>query len=275
MRTAWKHSRKAKVCQATSKMATYATHSTGSTNGIAPKIKFYTNHGCPWAHRAQITLKELGLPYEEVIIPLDKPREQWYLDINPRGLVPTIEYSAGPLDKEIIYESAIVSQFLADIRPSHLLPGSNSSPTAALNRAHLAFFVDTFMTKVNSNTYPMLLASDDEKEQKTKAYTAAIEKDIEPLLKDAKPFFAGSEQLTFAETQVAPFLLRLRSYIKGNFIDASVGEKLEALPNFSKWWSAITNHPSITFNFEEETFIENTGKRLAKLKAEKAEKAKV
>ncbi len=53
------------------------------SEGIAPKITLYTNHGCPYAHRAHIVLKELGLPYEEVIIDLMKPREEWYLKINP------------------------------------------------------------------------------------------------------------------------------------------------------------------------------------------------
>lgn len=56
---------------------------TANGNGIPPKITFYTNHGCPYAHRAHITIKELGLPYEEVIIDLDTLRPQWYLDINP------------------------------------------------------------------------------------------------------------------------------------------------------------------------------------------------
>jgi hypothetical protein len=52
-------------------------------NGDAPKITLYTNHGCPWAHRAHIVLKELGLKYDEVIIDLNTPREPWYLEINP------------------------------------------------------------------------------------------------------------------------------------------------------------------------------------------------
>lgn len=52
-------------------------------NGSAPKITLYTNHKCPYAHRAHIVLKELGLEYKEVIIDLDKPREDWYLKINP------------------------------------------------------------------------------------------------------------------------------------------------------------------------------------------------
>jgi glutathione S-transferase len=52
----------------------------GST---ADTITLYTNHRCPWAHRAHIVIKELGLKYEEVIIDLDKPREPWYLEVNP------------------------------------------------------------------------------------------------------------------------------------------------------------------------------------------------
>ena len=55
-------------------------------NGTAPKITFWTNHGCPWAQRVQIVLRELGLAYEEVIIDLDTPREEWYLKINPVSL---------------------------------------------------------------------------------------------------------------------------------------------------------------------------------------------
>jgi glutathionyl-hydroquinone reductase len=52
-------------------------------NGNADKITLYTNHACPWAHRAHIVLKELGLKYDEVIIDLNTPREPWYLEINP------------------------------------------------------------------------------------------------------------------------------------------------------------------------------------------------
>jgi glutaredoxin len=51
-----------------------------------PKITLYTNHSCPWAHRAHIILKELGLPFDEVIIDLETPREEWYLKINPVSL---------------------------------------------------------------------------------------------------------------------------------------------------------------------------------------------
>ena len=67
------------------------THANGTANGAAaPKIHLYTNHRCPYAHRAHIALEELGLPFEETIIDLDTPRPQWYLDINPRGIFATL-----------------------------------------------------------------------------------------------------------------------------------------------------------------------------------------
>jgi glutathione S-transferase len=46
-------------------------------------ITLYTNHACPFAHRAHIALEELGVEFKEVIIDLDTPREPWYLEINP------------------------------------------------------------------------------------------------------------------------------------------------------------------------------------------------
>lgn len=186
-------------------MASYTNNANGNgeTKGIQPKITLYTNHLCPFAHRAHITLEELGLDFEEVIIDLDKPREPWYLDINPRGLVPSIKYTIpGLYDEEIITESAIVAQFLADARPSHLLPASMHDPFSPLFRARLAFFVDTWNSKVQSNFYPMMKAEGEEKEKLVKDTVGAIEKEIEPLLKDAGPFFGGKDQPTLAEVCV-------------------------------------------------------------------------
>lgn len=60
--------------------------STTSTTSQTPTIKMYTNHGCGWCHRVHITLKELGLPFEEVLIDLDNPRPEWFLKLNPVSL---------------------------------------------------------------------------------------------------------------------------------------------------------------------------------------------
>jgi glutathione S-transferase len=140
------------------------------------QITLYTFHGCPYAHRIHIALNELGLQHQEVQIDLDHPREPWYLQINPvslydvpltslfrskliqlvqRGLVPALQVTSPQLGggkPQILTESGIIAEFLADISPnSHLLPPSNT-PNGALFRARVAFFVDTWNTKIGTKS---------------------------------------------------------------------------------------------------------------------------
>lgn len=141
-----------------------------------------------------IALNELNIPYKEVLIDLDTPRPDSYLKVNPRGLVPSLDFNG-----EIITESGIVSQFLADAYPSHLLPPSNT-PEGALRRARVAFFVDAFHTKFHGRLQQIIFAkSGADADAALEAAVAGLVKEVEPLLADAKPFFGGSEKLTLAE----------------------------------------------------------------------------
>ncbi|KAF2749877.1 glutathione-S-transferas-like protein omega 1 [Sporormia fimetaria CBS 119925] len=240
-----------------------------SANGDAPKITLYTNHMCPWAHRAHIVIKELGLPYEEVIIDLDKPREPWYLEINPRGLVPAIKFSDGAVKDQIVYESGIVAQFLADAYPSHLVPKSGD-PEAALARARINFFVDTWFSKAGSYWYQIILKnSQEEKEATAKEFVDLVGKEIEPLLKDAAPFFGGSDKFTMAEALIAPFILRVYAFAKHDILPKSLTEGFDALPNFSKWAANVVKQESVTYIFDEKKIIEATLRKFESMKAQK------
>lgn len=150
--------------------------------------------------------------------------------MNPRGLVPSLSYNG-----EIITESAVVAQFLADAYPSHLLPAS-SDPKGALTRARIAFFVDAWFTKVNSFWFKALFAKTaDDANESAQELVKGITKEIEPLLKDAGPFFGGSNKITLAEASrppghsasivsramltefqalTGPFVLRIKVYAK-------------------------------------------------------------
>ncbi|KAL2832677.1 thioredoxin-like protein [Aspergillus pseudoustus] len=231
----------------------------------APKIILYTSHLCPWAHRAHIALKELGLEYEEVIIDLDRPRDPWYLEINPRGLVPTISYNG-----TIIPESAIVTQLLADAHPSHLLPPSNTE-AGAIQRAHISFFVDTFVSKVLPHSFTAhRAATDEERSAATLALVEAIEKNnLEALLypegaSGSGPFFRGAEKLTLAEALTGSFLLRLLSLHKPEYglLAPELPELFEKrTPKFLKWAQAVVAQESVNFIWDEKVVGERTAKR--------------
>ncbi|KAL2015542.1 hypothetical protein VTK56DRAFT_5253 [Thermocarpiscus australiensis] len=227
------------------------------------KLILYTNHRCPWAHRAHIALAELKLPFEEVIIDLDTPRTPEYLQINPRGLVPTLSYNG-----EIIVESAIVAQFLADAYPSHLVPPSDA-PGGALRRARIALFVDAFTSKFNSPLVGLYTAkTDEERETVVEKAVAGLVKEVEPRLADANPFFGGSDKLTLAEVLTGSFVIRLKSYIKAGIFPKSLQSAIaEKAPNFVKWADVVAAHPSVTSIYNEEEIIRSTKARIERLKA--------
>jgi len=232
-----------------------------------PKIILYTAYHCPWAHRAQIAVKELGLDFETVHIDLSVPRTPEYLTINPRGLVPSLSYNG-----QIITESGIVAQFLADTFPSHLLKAS-TEPGGALQRARINFFVDTYFTKVNNQFFGLQTKEGTEQEEAASVFVAAIEKEIEPLLKDAAPFFGGSSRLTLAEVQTGSFLLRLLSFPKYGLLPQSLVEGLQTkTPNFWKWANAVVKEDSVTYIWNEKNIAERTKVRVAKARAAAAAK---
>lgn len=148
----------------------------------------------PVAHRAHIVLSELGIPFQEKLIDLDAPRPAEYLKINPRGQVPTLIYKG-----EIIRESAIVAEFLANQYPSHIVPATSDSD-GPLARARIAFFVDAWVSRVQPHYVKAVYSRTDEETAKAAPeLVAAVVKEIEPLLEGAAPFFGGHEKITLAE----------------------------------------------------------------------------
>lgn len=163
---------------------------------MIPDIILYTAHHCPWAYRAQIALRELGLPFKTVVIDITVPRTPEYLAINPRGLVPALVY-----DGHVLTESGLIVQFLVDAHPSHLLM-SSAEPSGALQRFSISFFVETYFNKAHRFYDKVLYASGNNETLAANKYVDAIVQDVEPLLTEASPFFGGSARITLAEVRL-------------------------------------------------------------------------
>ncbi|KAK3629724.1 hypothetical protein LTR56_017116 [Elasticomyces elasticus] len=228
-----------------------------------PKIKLYTNHNCPWAHRAHIALAELNVSFEEEIIDLWTPRSPEYLSINPRGQVPTLIYNG-----QTITESAIVATFLADAYPGKLWPAS-TDPEGPLVRSKINYFVDAYFSKAQGHWGRVLAAKSDQDEQAAvNAYVEAVSKEVEPLLADAKPFFGGSNTLTLAEVLAGSWVLRVYNLPKHGIVPASVLEGLaEKAPNFDRWAREVEKHPNVRCIWDEERILEGTKAWIAKMRA--------
>ena len=134
-----------------------------------------------------------------------------------RGLLPGIKHNG-----EIVTESAVVTQFLADAHQSHLLPPS-IGPANALCRARLNFFADTFIPM----TLPHMMAgqraqSESEKDAAAEDFVKAVMKEMEPLFTwDAGkgPLFEGSERLTLTEVSLESCLHEVPCCLYGKILD--------------------------------------------------------
>lgn len=72
---------------------------------------------CPYVQRAAIALMEKGVPFTRRNVDLaNKP--QWFLDLSPLGKTPVLQTQAG-----VIFESAVILEYLEETQPKPLLPG--------------------------------------------------------------------------------------------------------------------------------------------------------
>ncbi|CAO2656167.1 Nn.00g049700.m01.CDS01 [Neocucurbitaria sp. VM-36] len=102
-------------------------------------LKLYSGWFCPFVQRVWIALEEKGIPYQYIEVnPYHKP--QSLLDLNPRGLVPTLQYQDKPL-----FESTVLCEFLEEAFPEntpHLLPKD------AYDRARTRIWTDYVGTRI-------------------------------------------------------------------------------------------------------------------------------
>jgi len=160
------------------------------------ELIFYSGWFCPFVQRTWIALEERGIPYQyKEVNPYKK--EAHFLSINPKGLVPAIEFRG-----KALYESLVLCEFLEDAYPGytpHLLP---SDP---YERAHVRIWID-FISK--AIIYPwMRILQSQEKEKQLEA-REELYKALGQLSAQRKgPYFLG-EQFSLVDVAIAPWAVR-------------------------------------------------------------------
>ena len=81
-----------------------------------PKLELISHHLCPYVQRAVITLLEKDIPHDRTYIDLaNKP--DWFRQVSPLGKVPLLR-----VDEEVLFESAVICEYLNEITPGSLHP---------------------------------------------------------------------------------------------------------------------------------------------------------
>jgi len=177
---------------------------------------------CPFVQRAVITLRHKNIDFDITYIDLADPPD-WFLEISPLGKVPVLK-----VDDDILFESAVINEYLDDITDGALQP---KDPLArAKNRAWIEF-----ASNMLGNLYMMKMSKDEEQFQKYREQLVSQFHRVENNLGDG-PWFNG-EEFSLADTAFAP-LFRQNSVANGKLsvIDPASMPKVDA---WSKRLSAL------------------------------------
>ena len=190
------------------------------------KLELISFNVCPFVQRSVITLNHKKCDYDITFIDLSKP-PNWFQEISPLGKVPVLKVD----DKEILFESAVINEFIDDVTPGTLKP---SDPlTLAKNRAWIEYggtcLVDLYMI------------ADHKSESKMKNQMVECVKHlqrVEDVLGDST-FFNG-EELSLVDAAYAPLLIRLDFMNKK--IDLLDWSKF---PKLKKWKDSLLKLDSV------------------------------
>ena len=106
-------------------------------DSASARVTFFTHSLCPYAHRTALALAEKGVPHKRIHVDLsNKPR--WYLDVNPRGLVPALETADGA----VLTESLDLVEFVDEaFEGPNLAPPGREAEARRLARSFDGGFV--------------------------------------------------------------------------------------------------------------------------------------
>jgi len=178
------------------------------------KLHLISFKTCPFVQRAVITLKHKQIDYDITYIDLAEPPD-WFLELSPLGKVPVLK-----VDDEVLFESAVINEYLDEISGGDLQPGE---PLArAKNRAWIEF-----ASNMLGNLYMMKMSQDESSYHKYRDRLTSQLYRVENRLGDG-PWFNG-EEFSLADTSFAP-LFRQNSVAQNrlSIIDPATMPKVNA-----------------------------------------------
>ncbi|MES1026383.1 glutathione S-transferase family protein [Gloeocapsa sp. BRSZ] len=200
-----------------------------------------------WSLRPWLVLKQIGINFTEIRIPLYTPAaRQELLRHSPAGKVPILHH--GDIT---VWESLAICEYLAEFPDTHLLP---KEPLArALARSisaemHASFYKLRYSMPMNCRArLPGL------------GMQPGVQEDIDRVLaiwNNCRNNFGSSGDMLFShftipDAMFAPVVLRFMTYgVKLDSTSQAYAEAILALPAIQEWIAAAQNEPESIPEFE-------------------------
>lgn len=192
----------------------------------APRLELVSFKTCPFVQRAAIVLHEKAMPFEITYIDRTN-RPDWFLKISPLGKVPLLK-----VDDSILFESAVIAEYLDEVYPPRLL-----HPTNALRRAHNRAWIE-FSSTLLSSQFQMLMSADRVSFDTAAARFGELLDRLEAELGPG-PFFNGAG-FALVDCAFAPLFMRMtimEPYLKHG--------ALARRPRIQAWSKTLLARPAV------------------------------
>ncbi len=209
-----------------------------------PRIELISFNLCPFVQRSVITLEQKGIDYAITYIDL-RNKPDWFIAISPLGKVPVVRYG-----DDVLFESAIINEFLDEVTPDSLMPAS------PLDKAKDRAWIE-YSSQILMDQYQLTTASTQEDFARlTELLNAKLER-LERQVSDKGFFNQGS--LSLIDTAIAPLFTRfdiIARQFEHNFLEnfpklSALGGRLLALDAVKK--SVLPNFEDIYIDYLKES----------------------
>jgi glutathione S-transferase len=217
--------------------------------GKVKKYRLISFKLCPFVQRSVIVLKEKQIAFEIEYIDLaNKP--EWFLKLSPTGKVPVLQ-----VDDEVLFESAIIMEYLDEVTPPSLHPAD------PLKKAKARGWIE-FSSHLLGLQYQWTHIKT---ETEFNAKTQELQANLKKFAAEIKgPWFAG-ESMQLVDVAIAPLFARF----------AWLAPKmpfgiLEGLPILNAYAAQIAATPAITASVLPEVpelygdYVKKSGAYMAK-----------
>jgi glutathione S-transferase len=197
---------------------------------IVPKhLRLISHELCPYVQRAVIVAREKGIAFERVDIDL-AAKPDWFLKLSPTGKVPVLEVTEADGSVHVLFESAVIAEYLDEIGGFRLLP---VEPLQRARQRAWVEFASTVLADIARLYSAPGTGSFDDARISLEARLEVLEQVI------AGPWFAG-DQFGLADAAFAPAFRYL------DVFDWRIGHELVHRPaKVRAWAEALARRPSV------------------------------
>ncbi|MEE9327367.1 MAG: glutathione S-transferase family protein [Cocleimonas sp.] len=195
------------------------------------KPKLISFKVCPFVQRSVILLNEKGIDFDIEFIDVYNPPE-WFLKLSPTGKVPILQ-----VDNVVLFESAVISEYLDEVYPEPLHPADPL--VKAQNRAWIEYTSALYMDSFN---LLMAKTKDD-----VNNVLESLNKNLTGLqnAKKETPWFNGDD-FSLVDIAAAPFFVRA-AFFKEN-------SELDLLANYAElqaWSDLLLARQTVIYSIVE------------------------